>query len=187
MLYYIVNIWLVQSINSIDKQSTVCHVCPHGLIVYSWSTRDLKSQGRFSIDSSGYTNMKISAGLGGSKLDARGGIIGGCIELQQLDCEGMIHTAAHHCYTRESHWKLVFANDLVLICWLRRHLWCQTVSGPVYLLDIAYDCMFDCFLNVGRKLLTSEFVYETVLLIVMNIFSFCLTRLLFYIYRVTSH
>jgi len=35
--------------------------------------------------------MKISAGLGGSKLDARGGIIGGCIELQQLDSEGMTH------------------------------------------------------------------------------------------------
>ena len=52
------------------------------------------SQGRFSIDSSGYTNMKILAGLGGSKLDARGGIIGGCIELQQLDSEGMIHTQA---------------------------------------------------------------------------------------------
>jgi len=60
--------------------------------VRSWSTRDLKSQGRFSIDSSGYTNMKISAGLGGSKLDARGGIIGGSIELQQLDSEGAICT-----------------------------------------------------------------------------------------------
>lgn len=59
------------------------------LTVSSWSTRDLKSQGRLSIDSSGYTNMKISAGLGGSKLDARGGIIGGSIELQQLDSEGM--------------------------------------------------------------------------------------------------
>jgi len=36
--------------------------------------------------------MKISAGLGGSKLDARGGIIGGSIELQQLDSEGAICT-----------------------------------------------------------------------------------------------
>jgi len=78
-----------------------------GLMVCSWSTRDLKSQGRFSIDSSGYTNMKISAGLGGSKLDARGGIIGGCIELQQLDSEGMIHMQAHHCCSTESNWKLV--------------------------------------------------------------------------------
>jgi hypothetical protein len=32
--------------------------------------------------------MKISAGLGGSKLEARGGIIGGNIELQQLESEG---------------------------------------------------------------------------------------------------
>jgi len=46
------------------------------------------SQGRLSIDSSGYKNMKISAGLGGSKLEARGGIIGGNIELQQLESEG---------------------------------------------------------------------------------------------------
>jgi len=36
--------------------------------------------------------MKISAGLGGSKLEARGGIIGGSIELQQLDSEGVIYT-----------------------------------------------------------------------------------------------
>jgi hypothetical protein len=32
--------------------------------------------------------MKISAGLGGSKLEARGGIIGGNIELQGLESEG---------------------------------------------------------------------------------------------------
>jgi Fragile site-associated protein C-terminus len=54
----------------------------------SWSTKDLKSQGRLSIDSSGYKNMKILAGLGGSKLEARGGIIGGNIELQGLESEG---------------------------------------------------------------------------------------------------
>jgi len=72
------------------------------LLYGSWSTRDLKSQGRFSIDSSGYTNMKISAGVGGSKLDARGGIIGGCIELQQLDSEGMIHIPMYHCCSLES-------------------------------------------------------------------------------------
>jgi len=40
--------------------------------------------------------MKISAGLGGSTLDARGGIIGGSIELQQLDSEGI--TLKHHSF-----------------------------------------------------------------------------------------
>jgi len=39
--------------------------------------------------------MKISAGLGGSKMEAKGGIIGGCIELQQLDSEGMIKILTH--------------------------------------------------------------------------------------------
>ena len=53
-----------------------------------WSTRVLKSQGRLSIDSGGYKNMKIAAGLGGSKLEARGGIIGGSVELQELNTQG---------------------------------------------------------------------------------------------------
>jgi len=80
-------------VNSIDYVFLFYDLYPFfslfmGVLVYSWSTRDLKSQGRFSIESSGYTNMKISAGVGGSKLDARGGIIGGCIELQQLNTEG---------------------------------------------------------------------------------------------------
>jgi len=80
--------------------------------VYSWSTRDLKSQGRFSIDSSGYTNMKILAGLGGSKLDARGGIIGGSIELQQLDSEG-VHLFAY----------LHFRSNLTYVCTCSSLLW----------------------------------------------------------------
>ena len=65
------------------------------VLCFRWSTKELKSQGRLSIDSSGYKNMKISAGLNGSRLDARGGIIGGNIELQGLDIEGII---THHAY-----------------------------------------------------------------------------------------
>ena len=53
-------------------------------LYYRWATTDLKSQGRLSIDSSGTKNVNISAGLGGSKLEARGGIVGGYIELHQL-------------------------------------------------------------------------------------------------------
>ena len=51
----------------------------------SWKTHGLKSQGQLSIDSSGYRNMKLSAGCSGSKLEAKGGIIGGYVQLQQLD------------------------------------------------------------------------------------------------------
>ena len=54
------------------------------ILHYRWATTDLKSQGRLSIDSSGTKNVNISAGLGGSKLEARGGIVGGYIELHQL-------------------------------------------------------------------------------------------------------
>ena len=50
----------------------------------SWKTHGLKSQGQLSIDSSGYRNMKLSAGCSGSKLEAKGGIIGGYVQLQQL-------------------------------------------------------------------------------------------------------
>ena len=53
-----------------------------------WTTRDLKSQGQLSIDSSGYKNMKITSGLTGSKVDARGGIVGGCLEIQDFNTIG---------------------------------------------------------------------------------------------------
>ena len=39
----------------------------------TWATSDIKSSGQLSIDSSGYRNMTIRAGLGESKLEARGG------------------------------------------------------------------------------------------------------------------
>uniref|UniRef100_T1J6C2 Bridge-like lipid transfer protein family member 1 C-terminal domain-containing protein n=1 Tax=Strigamia maritima TaxID=126957 RepID=T1J6C2_STRMM len=50
-----------------------------------WTTRDTILQGRLSIGSSGHKNMIVSMGLGGSSLDAKGGIVGGTIELSQID------------------------------------------------------------------------------------------------------
>ncbi|XP_050415172.1 bridge-like lipid transfer protein family member 1 [Patella vulgata] len=47
-----------------------------------WTTKEVKSQGRLSIDSSGHKNLKITAGLGGSSFESRGGVIGGAIDLQ---------------------------------------------------------------------------------------------------------
>lgn len=52
---------------------------------YSWLTRDFKSQGRLSIGSSGHKNLFLSVGLEGSTLDSKGGIVGGSIELSQID------------------------------------------------------------------------------------------------------
>ena len=38
--------------------------------------------------SNGYKNVKIAAGLDGSTLDAKGGIVGGNVALQQIDVLG---------------------------------------------------------------------------------------------------
>ncbi|XP_077984720.1 bridge-like lipid transfer protein family member 1 [Glandiceps talaboti] len=69
------------SLTQLDVQMNMSNVMGNT----TWSTRSLKSQGRLSIDSSGYKDMKISAGLGSSSLDAKGGVIGGLTELQDID------------------------------------------------------------------------------------------------------
>ncbi|XP_059485480.1 bridge-like lipid transfer protein family member 1 isoform X2 [Neocloeon triangulifer] len=51
----------------------------------TWQTKDFKSEGRLSIGSNGHKNMYIGVGLGGSSLDAKGGIVGGTIELSKID------------------------------------------------------------------------------------------------------
>lgn len=55
---------------------------------HSWQTKDFKSEGRLSIGSNGHKNMYIGVGLGGSSLDAKGGIVGGTIELSKIDTFG---------------------------------------------------------------------------------------------------
>jgi len=50
----------------------------------SWLTRGFRSEGRISIDSNGDKCFNIGLGLDGSSLDAKGGIVGGIIELSQI-------------------------------------------------------------------------------------------------------
>lgn len=50
-----------------------------------WLTKAFRSDGRLSIGSTGHKNMYIGIGLGGSALDAKGGIVGGTIELSKID------------------------------------------------------------------------------------------------------
>ncbi|XP_076066750.1 transmembrane protein KIAA1109 homolog tweek isoform X4 [Oratosquilla oratoria] len=50
-----------------------------------WTTKDFKADGRLSIGSTGHKNMYIGIGLGGSVLDAKGGIVGGTIELAEIN------------------------------------------------------------------------------------------------------
>lgn len=48
-------------------------------------TRDFRSDGRLSIGSTGHKNLYIALGLGGSGLDAKGGIVGGNIEIANIN------------------------------------------------------------------------------------------------------
>ena len=50
-----------------------------------WLTKAFRSDGRLSIGSTGHKNLYIGVGLGGSSLDAKGGIVGGTIELSKID------------------------------------------------------------------------------------------------------
>ncbi|CAM1304937.1 KIAA1109 (predicted) [Pycnogonum litorale] len=50
-----------------------------------WSTRGVRSEGNLSIGSSGHKNMMISLGLGGSSIDAKGGIVGGSFDVSVAD------------------------------------------------------------------------------------------------------
>ena len=50
-----------------------------------WVSKDFTSEGRLSIGSNGHKNMFIGLGLKGSSLEAKGGIIGGCIDIGKID------------------------------------------------------------------------------------------------------
>ncbi|XP_039950493.1 transmembrane protein KIAA1109 isoform X2 [Bactrocera tryoni] len=50
-----------------------------------WLTKDFQSDGRLSIGSTGYKNMYIGIYLGGSSLDAKGGIVGGSFEVNKIN------------------------------------------------------------------------------------------------------
>lgn len=50
-----------------------------------WLTKDFHSEGRLSIGSTGHKNMYIGLGLGVCNLDAKGGIVGGALDLSTID------------------------------------------------------------------------------------------------------
>ncbi|XP_035828649.1 transmembrane protein KIAA1109 homolog isoform X2 [Aplysia californica] len=49
-----------------------------------WRTKDLKTQGRLSINSSGHKDLNINGGFGKSTFESKGGIVGGTIEVVDL-------------------------------------------------------------------------------------------------------
>ena len=54
-----------------------------------WNSKDFRSEGRLSIDSTGHKNLYLSLGLSGSNLEAKSGFVGGAIDL------GRVHTYCH--------------------------------------------------------------------------------------------
>lgn len=60
--------------------------------MFSWLSQQFHSEGRLSIGSTGHKNLHIGLGLGGSGLDAKGGIVGGTIELNKINTYGMFCT-----------------------------------------------------------------------------------------------
>lgn len=50
----------------------------------SWLTQGFRSQGRLAIDSRGHKDLNLAVDLDGSSLDAKGGIVGGAIELSRI-------------------------------------------------------------------------------------------------------
>jgi hypothetical protein len=57
-----------------------------------WLSKDIRSEGRFSIGSTGHKNMYIGLGLNGLKLEAKAGIVGGSIDLGKINA---------YCHLRE--------------------------------------------------------------------------------------
>lgn len=51
----------------------------------TWQSKDFRSEGRLGIGSTGRKNLYIGLGLGGSALDAKGGIVGGTFELADIE------------------------------------------------------------------------------------------------------
>lgn len=60
--------------------------------MFSWLSKQFHSEGRLSIGSTGHKNMHIGLGLFGSELDAKGGIVGGTIDLNKINTYGMLCT-----------------------------------------------------------------------------------------------
>ncbi|KAK4336894.1 hypothetical protein RND71_043459 [Anisodus tanguticus] len=56
----------------------------------NWLTKEFRSEGKISINSEGHRTMNILLTLDNSTLDAKGGIVGGQIELNKIECKLLI-------------------------------------------------------------------------------------------------
>uniref|UniRef100_A0A8C1DHH6 KIAA1109 n=1 Tax=Cyprinus carpio carpio TaxID=630221 RepID=A0A8C1DHH6_CYPCA len=66
----------------------------------TWTTSGLKSQGRLSVGSNRDREISMSVGLGRSKLDSKGGVVGGNIDVNTLE---MVSHISEHPNKQPSH------------------------------------------------------------------------------------
>ncbi|XP_046874417.1 transmembrane protein KIAA1109 homolog isoform X3 [Hypomesus transpacificus] len=66
----------------------------------NWTTSGLKSQGRLSVGSNRDREISMSVGLGRSKLDSKGGVVGGNIDVNTLE---MVSHISEHPNQQPSH------------------------------------------------------------------------------------
>ncbi|XP_016119832.1 uncharacterized protein KIAA1109-like [Sinocyclocheilus grahami] len=62
----------------------------------TWTTSGLKSQGRLSVGSNRDREISMSIGLGRSKLDSKGGVVGGNIDVNTLEMVYFNFAIHHH-------------------------------------------------------------------------------------------
>ncbi|KAM7376688.1 hypothetical protein PAMP_006401 [Pampus punctatissimus] len=62
----------------------------------TWTTSGLKSQGRLSVGSNRDREISMSVGLGRSKLDSKGGVVGGNIDVNTLEMVSHISEHPNH-------------------------------------------------------------------------------------------
>lgn len=67
------------------SQLYICNPPSTPLSTRSWTTSGLKSQGRLSVGSNRDREISMSVGLGRSKLDSKGGVVGGNIDVNTLE------------------------------------------------------------------------------------------------------
>lgn len=70
------------------------------LCVCSWTTSGLKSQGRLSVGSNRDREISMAVGLGRSKLDSKGGVVGGNIDVNTLEM-----VCKYTLFCIQVHWK----------------------------------------------------------------------------------
>jgi len=56
--------------------------------VTRWRTEEIRSQARFTVDSTGHKNMRLASKITQSVVEAKGGVVGGTVHINELNHDG---------------------------------------------------------------------------------------------------